>query len=94
MSNGSRLSGANRRRNDWVPRLRAVVARQTAVLAFDLAAVKQVCAWETETLMSMGRCVMRPRGRQDDVASNQAFPLRLWNRVGSTQPRTPVATDV
>lgn len=45
MSNGSRrLSRGDRRRNDRLMRLRAVVTRESAVLAFDLAADKQVCA--------------------------------------------------
>jgi transposase len=45
MSNVSRqLSRGDRRRNDRLERLRAVVTRQSAVLAFDLAADKQVCA--------------------------------------------------
>ena len=45
MSNSSRrLSRGDRRRNDRLARLREVVTRQTAVLAFDLAADKQVCA--------------------------------------------------
>lgn len=46
MSNGSsrRLSRGDRRRNDKLARLRAVVTRESAVLAFDLAADKQVCA--------------------------------------------------
>ena len=39
-----RLSRGDRRRNDRLERLRAVVTRETAVLAFDLAADKQVCA--------------------------------------------------
>ena len=45
MSNGSRrLSRGDRRRNDRLAQLRAVVTRETAVLAFDLAADKQACA--------------------------------------------------
>jgi transposase len=45
MSNGSRrLSRGDRRRNDRLAQLRAVITRETAVLAFDLAADKQVCA--------------------------------------------------
>jgi transposase len=45
MSDGSRrLSRGDRRRNDRLERLRVVVTRETAVLAFDLAADKQVCA--------------------------------------------------
>jgi transposase len=45
MSNGSRrLSRGDRRRNDRLAQLRAVITRETAVLAFDLAANKQACA--------------------------------------------------
>jgi len=44
MSNRSRLSRGDRRRNDRLAALRAVVTRHSAVLAFDLAADKQVCA--------------------------------------------------
>ena len=45
MSNGSRrFSRGDRRRNEKLARLRAIITRETAVLAFDLAADKQVCA--------------------------------------------------
>ncbi len=46
MSHGSRhrLSRGDRRRNEKLARLRAIITRETAVLAFDLAADKQVCA--------------------------------------------------
>ncbi len=46
MSNGSsrRLSRGDRRRNEKLARLRAVITRESAVLAFDLGADKQVCA--------------------------------------------------
>ena len=45
MSNGSRrLSRGDRRRNARLAQLRAVITRETAVLAFDLAADKQACA--------------------------------------------------
>ena len=46
MSNGSRrgLSRGDRRRNEKLARLRAIITRETAVLAFDLASDKQVCA--------------------------------------------------
>jgi hypothetical protein len=44
MSNRSRLSRGDRRRNDKLAQLRGVVTRHSAVLAFDLAADKQVCA--------------------------------------------------
>lgn len=46
MSNGNRrrLSRGDRRRNERLSGLRAIVTRESAVLAFDLAADKQVCA--------------------------------------------------
>ncbi|MGR7023060.1 hypothetical protein [Geodermatophilus sp. URMC 62] len=46
VSNGRarRLSRGDRRRNERLTRLRAVVTRESAVLAFDLAGDKQVCA--------------------------------------------------
>ena len=46
MSNGSRrrLSRGDRRRNEKLARLREIITRETAVLAFDLASDKQVCA--------------------------------------------------
>jgi transposase len=46
VSHGSsrRLSRGDRRRNEKLARLRAVITRDTAVVAFDLAADKQVCA--------------------------------------------------
>ena len=46
MSNGShrRLSRGDRRRNEKLARLRSIITRETAVLAFDLADDKQVCA--------------------------------------------------
>lgn len=42
--NSRRLSRGDRRRNEKLARLRAVITRESAVLAFDLAADKQVCA--------------------------------------------------
>lgn len=42
-SRGRRLSRGDRRRNERLARLRGVVTRESAVLAFDLAADKQVC---------------------------------------------------
>jgi transposase len=46
VSNGShrRLSRGDRRRNEKLARLRSIITRETAVLAFDLADDKQVCA--------------------------------------------------
>jgi transposase len=45
VSNGSRrrLSRGDRRRNEKLARLRSIITRETAVLAFDLADDKQVC---------------------------------------------------
>src|SRR4051794_41832602 len=39
-----RLSRGDRRRNERLARLRSVITRESAVLAFDLAGDKQVCA--------------------------------------------------
>jgi transposase len=44
MSNRNRLSRGDRRRNERLRELREVVRRDHAILAFDLAADKQVCA--------------------------------------------------
>jgi transposase len=59
MSDGSRrLSRGDRRRNDRLDRLRAVVTRESAVLAFDLAADKQVCALtDQDSRVLARRCV-------------------------------------
>src|SRR3954449_13098327 len=64
MSNGSRLSGGDRRRNDRLARLRAVVTRQTAVLAFDLPADKQVCALTYRDSRVLARRTVRAKAWQ------------------------------
>jgi transposase len=43
-ANARRLSRGDRQRNERLTRLRSVITRESAVLAFDLAADKQVCA--------------------------------------------------
>lgn len=65
MSNGSRrLSRGDRRRNDRLERLRAVVTRETAVLAFDLAADKQVCALSDQDSRVLARRTVKAKAWQ------------------------------
>ena len=65
MSNRSRrLSRGDRRRNDKLVRLRAVVTRQTAVLAFDLAADKQVCALADQDSRVLARRTVKAKAWQ------------------------------
>src|SRR4051795_11826776 len=65
MSNGSRrLSRGDRRRNDKLQRLRAVVTRHSAVLAFDLAADKQVCALTYRDSRVLARRTVRAKAWQ------------------------------
>jgi transposase len=65
MSNGSRrLSRGDRRRNDRLARLRAVVTRETAVLAFDLAADKQVCALTDQDSRVLARRTVKAKAWQ------------------------------
>jgi transposase len=61
VSNGSRrrLSRGDRRRNEKLARLRAVVTRESAVLAFDLAADKQVCALTDQDSRVLARRTVR-----------------------------------
>jgi transposase len=61
VSNGSRhrLSRGDRRRNEKLAALRAVITRQSAVLAFDLAADKQVCALTDEDSRVLARRTVR-----------------------------------
>ena len=66
MSNGSRhrLSRGDRRRNEKLARLRAVITRETAVLAFDLAADKQVCALSDQDARGGARRTVRAKAWQ------------------------------
>lgn len=66
MSNGSRhrLSRGDRRRNEKLARLRAVITRETAVLAFDLAADKQVCALTDPDSQVLARRTLRCKAWQ------------------------------
>jgi transposase len=53
------LSRGDRRRNEKLARLRAVVTRESAVLAFDLAADKQVCALTDQDSRVLARRTVR-----------------------------------
>ena len=64
MSNGSRLSRGDHRRNDRLERLRSVVTRETAVLAFDLAADKQVCALTDQDSRVLARRTVKAKAWQ------------------------------
>jgi transposase len=61
VSNGSRrrLSRGDRRRNEKLARLRSIVTRETAVLAFDLAGEKQVCVLTDPDSRVLGRRTVR-----------------------------------
>lgn len=66
MSDGKarRLSRGDRRRNDRLARLRAVVTRESAVLAFDLAADKQVCALTDQDSQVLARRTVQAKAWQ------------------------------
>lgn len=66
MSNGSRhrLSRGDRRRNEKLARLRSVITRESAVLAFDLAADKQVCALTGQDSQVLARRTVRCKAWQ------------------------------
>ena len=65
MSNSSRqLSRGDRRRNDKLDQLRTVVTRETAVLAFDLAADKQVCALTDQDSRVLARRTVKAKAWQ------------------------------
>jgi transposase len=61
-----RLSRGDRRRNDRLARLRAVVTRNSAVLAFDLAADKQVCALTDQDSQVLARRTVAVKAWQLD----------------------------
>ena len=65
VSNRSRrLSRGDRRRNERLAALRSVVTRQSAVLAFDLAADKQVCALTDPDSRVLARRTVRVKAWQ------------------------------
>ena len=65
VSNASarRLSRGDRQRNERLTRLRAVITRESAVLAFDLAADKQVCALCDQDSQVIARRTITAAGR-------------------------------
>jgi transposase len=58
------LSRGDRRRNEKLARLRAVITRESAVLAFDLAADKQVCALTDPDSKVLARRTVRVKAWQ------------------------------
>jgi hypothetical protein len=65
MSNGNRrLSRGDRRRNDRLAALRAVVTRESVVLVFDLAADKQVCALTDQDSRVLARRTLKAKAWQ------------------------------
>lgn len=66
MSEGSRrrLSRGDRRRNEKLGRLRGVVSRESVVLAFDLAADKQVCVLTDQDSRVLARRTVRCKAWQ------------------------------
>jgi transposase len=59
-----RLSRGDRRRNEKLARLRGIITRETAVLAFDLAADKQVCALTDPDSRVLARRTVRVKAWQ------------------------------
>ena len=84
MSNGSRrrLSRGDRRRNEKLARLRAIITRETAVLAFDLAADKQVCALTDPDSRVLARRTARAKAWQLAQALD-------WGLAGRPRPGSP-----
>ena len=84
MSNRSsrRLSRGDRRRNEKLARLRAVVTRESAVLAFDLAADKQVCALTDQDSQVIARRTIRVKAWQ--LADAVAWGLARASEAGFT----------
>ena len=74
MSNRSsrRLSRGDRRRNERLARLRAVVTRESAVLAFDLADDKQVCALCDQDSQVLARRTVRAKACRGSRVAHRA----------------------
>ena len=84
MSNRSshRLSRGDRRRNEKLARLRAVVTRESAVLAFDVAADKQVCVLTDQDSQVIARRTIKVKAWQ--LAEAVAWGLARAAEAGFT----------
>lgn len=93
---GRRLSRGDRRRNDKLARLRSVVTRESAVLAFDLAADKQVWALTDQDSVVLARRTVTAKAWQ--LAEAVEWGLARAAEAGfnsvvvarSRQPGTPL----
>lgn len=74
------LSRGDRRRNEKLARLREIVTRSTAVLAFDLAADKQVCALTDPDSRVLARRTVRAKAWQ--LHKTVAWGLQQAARAG------------
>src|SRR3954449_7349644 len=77
-----RLSRGDRRRNERLARLRAVVTRESAVLAFDLADDKQVCVLCDQDSQVLARRTVRAKSWQ--LAEAVAWGLARAAEAGFT----------
>jgi hypothetical protein len=77
-----RLSRGDRRRNEKLARLRAVITRDSAVLAFDLAADKQVCALTDQDSQVIARRTVKAKAWQ--LAEVVAWGLARAAEAGFT----------
>ena len=85
MSNGSsrRLSRGDRRRNEKLARLRGVITRESAVVAFDLAADKQVCAVTDQDSRVLARRTVRCKAWE--LADAVAWGIARAGEAGFTR---------
>jgi transposase len=85
VSNGSsrRLSRGDRRRNEKLARLRAVITRESAVVAFDLAADKQVCAVTDQDSRVLARRTVRCKAWE--LAEAVAWGIARAGEAGYSQ---------
>jgi transposase len=77
---GRGLSRGDRRRNERLAALREIVTRSTAVLAFDLAADKQVCAVTDPDSLVLARRTVRAKAWQ--LRQSVAWGLEQAARAG------------
>jgi hypothetical protein len=80
--NARRLSRGDHPRNEKLTRLRAVITRESAVLAFDLAADKQVCALCDQDSVVLARRTLSAKAWQLSEAID-------WGLAGRPRPASP-----